>query len=99
MKISQRGQEKMLYSAEAIKKICLEAGADDVGLVDIDRGSLEKEREGILQVYSLARSVISIVVTNNRENLQSPARYVANEFESRRFLWEKAMSQSSFLGI
>lgn len=40
----------MLYSAEAIKKICLEAGADDAGLVDIDRGSLEKEREGILQV-------------------------------------------------
>ena len=26
-----------------------------------------------------ARSVISIIVTNNAENLQSPARYVANE--------------------
>ena len=63
MKTSQRGQEKMLYSAEAIKKICLEAGADDAGLVEIDRGSLEKEREGILQVYSLARSVLSIIVT------------------------------------
>jgi epoxyqueuosine reductase len=79
MKTSPRTQEKMLYSAETIKKICLEAGADDAGLVDIDRGSLEKEREGILQVYSLARSVISLIVTNNRENLQSPARYVANE--------------------
>jgi hypothetical protein len=50
----------MLYSAETIKKICLEAGADDAGLVDIDRGSLEKEQEGILQVYSLARSVLSM---------------------------------------
>jgi hypothetical protein len=29
-----------------IKKICLEAGADDVGLVDLDRESLSKEREG-----------------------------------------------------
>lgn len=67
------------YSAEAIKKICLEAGADDAGLVDLDRESLEKEREGALYVYPLARSVISIIVTNNRENLQSPARYVANE--------------------
>ena len=38
------------FSAETIKKICLEAGADDVGLVNIDRGALEKEREGILQV-------------------------------------------------
>ena len=67
------------FSAETIKKICLEAGADDVGLVNIDREALEKEREGILQVYSLARSVISVIVVNNRENIQSPARYVANE--------------------
>jgi epoxyqueuosine reductase QueG len=73
------GQEIKIYSAETIKKICLEAGVDDVGLVDLDREALEKEREGALHVYSLARSVISIVVTNNRENLQSPARYVANE--------------------
>jgi epoxyqueuosine reductase QueG len=68
-----------IYSAETIKKICLEAGADDAGLVDAGREALEKEREGILRVYPLTRSVISLIVTNNRENLQSPARYVANE--------------------
>jgi epoxyqueuosine reductase QueG len=73
------GQAIKNYSAATIKKICLEAGADDVGLVNIDREALEKEREGILHVYSLARSVISIIVTNNRENLQSAARYVAND--------------------
>jgi epoxyqueuosine reductase QueG len=67
------------FSAETIRKICLEAGADDVGLVNIDREALEKEREGILQVYSLARSAISLIAVNNRENIQSPARYVANE--------------------
>ena len=68
-----------IYSSAAIKKICLDAGADDVGLVELDRDSLYKEREGILHVYSLTRSVISIVMANNRENMQSPARYVANE--------------------
>ena len=68
-----------IFSAETIKKICLEAGADDAGLVDIDRGALEKEREGILKIYPMTRSVISLIVTNNRENIQSPARYVANE--------------------
>ncbi len=68
-----------IYSALTIKKICIDAGADDVGLVDIDRDSLCKEREGILHVYSLTRSVICIVMANNRENIQSPARYVANE--------------------
>ena len=67
------------YSSAAIKNICLDAGADDVGLVDLERDSLSKEREGILHVYSLTRSIISIVMANNRENMQSPARYVANE--------------------
>jgi len=68
-----------IYSSAAIKRICLDAGADDVGLVDLERDSLSMEREGILHVYSLTRSVISIVMANNRENMQSPARYVANE--------------------
>ncbi|MFP5212847.1 MAG: 4Fe-4S binding protein [Acidobacteriota bacterium] len=68
-----------IHSSAAIKKICLDAGADDVGLVDLDRDSLNTEREGILHVYSLTRSIISIVIANNRENIQSPARYVANE--------------------
>jgi len=68
-----------IYSALTIKKICIDAGADDVGLVDIDRDSLCKEKEGILHVYSHTRSIISIIIANNRENIQSPARYVANE--------------------
>jgi epoxyqueuosine reductase QueG len=72
-------QGTSIYAAVAIKKMCLEAEADDVGLVDIDRESLEKEREGMLYVYPLTRSIISVIVVNNRENIQSPARYVANE--------------------
>jgi len=67
------------YSADMIKKICLDAGADDVGLVDLDRKSVQKEKEGILHVYPLTRSIIAIVTVNNRENIQSSARYVANE--------------------
>ena len=41
------------YSAEAIKKICLDAGADDVGLVDLDRRSVQKEKEIPLMVSSM----------------------------------------------
>jgi len=67
------------HSSQIIKQLCLEAGADDVGLVDVDREALDKEREGISYVYPLTRSIISIVVAHNRENLQTPARYVANE--------------------
>jgi epoxyqueuosine reductase QueG len=79
MKVSNNNSSSKPYPSEAIKEICIKAGADDAGLVNLDRESLEKEREGALYVYPLARSVISIIVTNNRENLQSPARYVANE--------------------
>jgi epoxyqueuosine reductase QueG len=76
---SNTDREDTTYSAAKIRKICLEAGADDAGFVDLDRDALKKEREGILHVYSLTRTVISIIIANNRENIQSPARYVANE--------------------
>jgi epoxyqueuosine reductase QueG len=79
MTASNKERENRVYSTAEISKICLDAGADDVGLVDLDRDSLSKEREGILHVYSLTRSIISIIIANNRENIQSPARYVANE--------------------
>ena len=79
MTTSDRGLENRIHSAAEIKKICLDAGADDAGLVELDREALQKEREGILHVYSLTRSVISIIIVNNRENIQSPARYLANE--------------------
>ena len=55
-------QPNRIYSAAEIKKICLDTGADDVGLVDLDRESLQNEREGILHVYSLTRSIISIIM-------------------------------------
>lgn len=34
------------YSAEAIKEICLDAGADDVGLLDLDRESCKSRKRG-----------------------------------------------------
>ncbi|MEN6440312.1 MAG: 4Fe-4S binding protein [Syntrophobacter sp.] len=76
---SQTGRRQKIYSAARIKQICLDAGADDVGLVDLDRESLKQEREGALYVYPMTTGIISIVMVNNRENIRSPARYVANE--------------------
>ncbi|MDR3568695.1 MAG: 4Fe-4S binding protein [Syntrophobacteraceae bacterium] len=69
---------RKVYSAGTIKKICLDAGADDIGLVDLDREALRHEREPILFVYPRTRAIISLAIANNRENIQSPARYVAN---------------------
>ncbi len=71
--------EKRRYASADLKEICLEAGADDAGFVNIDREALQKEREGILNVYPFTRSIISIIKVMNRENLQSAARYVASD--------------------
>ncbi len=78
--IELNGKEgKKEFSMADLRKVCLDAGADDVGFVNIDREALQKEREGILNVYPLTRSVISIIKVMNRENLQSTARYVASD--------------------
>src|SRR4030042_2211926 len=79
MTISKNDNPTKLYPSSIIKEICIKAGADDAGLVDIDREALKGEREGILRVYPRTRSIIALVKVHNRENLQSPARYVANE--------------------
>jgi epoxyqueuosine reductase QueG len=79
MSDSNGKREKRRFSAADLKKVCLDAGADDAGFVDMDREALQKEREGILKVYPLTRSIISIIKVMNRENLQSPARYVASD--------------------
>ncbi len=67
------------FSAGDLRKICLEVGVDDAGFVNIGREGLEKEREGILRVYPSTRSIISVIKVMNRENIQSPARYVSND--------------------
>jgi hypothetical protein len=47
---SNKRQREKKHSAEGIKEICLKAGADDAGVVEIDRESLQAEREGLLSV-------------------------------------------------
>jgi hypothetical protein len=63
-------REMRQYSASELRKICLESGADDAGFVDLGREALQKEREGILRVYPLTRSIISIIKVMNRENIR-----------------------------
>jgi Fe-S-cluster-containing hydrogenase component 2 len=61
-----------------LKNLCREAGADDVGLVEIDRPSLDDQRTDILRYFPAARTLLSFVCRMNREPIRSPARSVAN---------------------
>jgi ferredoxin len=65
-----------------LRDICLEAGADDVGFVDLDRAELTEERTQILRFFPPTKALISFVIRMNREPIHNPARSVANvEFE------------------
>jgi Fe-S-cluster-containing hydrogenase component 2 len=61
-----------------LRQACLEAGADDVGFVEIDRPELEKDRPDMLNAFTHTKTLISFVVRMNREPIKSPARSVAN---------------------
>jgi len=61
-----------------LRELCLEAGADDVGFVELERPALATERPQIERAFPRARSLVSFVVRMNRDNVRSPARSVAN---------------------
>jgi Fe-S-cluster-containing hydrogenase component 2 len=67
-----------ILDARGLRQICLDAGADDVGFVDLDRPELADQRAEILQVFPHAKSLISFVRRMNREPNHNPARSVAN---------------------
>lgn len=62
-----------------LRQLCLDAGADDVGFVELERPSLADERKHIERAFPRTRSLISIVLRMNRDNVRSPARSLANK--------------------
>jgi ferredoxin len=61
-----------------LRRLCLEAGADDVGFVSVDRPELAGELEDIKRLFPATRALISFVCRMNPEPIRSPARSVAN---------------------
>ena len=64
--------------ADTLRQLCLEAGTDDVGFVELERPALAGERPYILTAFPATRTVISFVCRMNREPIRSPARSLAN---------------------
>ncbi|MBK7404290.1 MAG: SCP2 sterol-binding domain-containing protein [Phycisphaerales bacterium] len=65
-------------SAAELRALCLEAGADDVGFVEIERGALAPDLADIVAVLPRTRTVIGLVRRMGVENVRSPMRSVAN---------------------
>lgn len=61
-----------------LKQLVLDAGADDVGFVEIGRPALDEQRQDILKAFPHTKTLISFVVRMNREAIRTPARSLAN---------------------
>lgn len=59
---------------EKLTRICLEAGADDAGFVELERPALEDQREGLRGFFPGAATVVVLAMGLNRPSLRSPAR-------------------------
>jgi NAD-dependent dihydropyrimidine dehydrogenase PreA subunit len=63
---------------EWLRQVCLEAGADDAGWVEIDRPEIADQKTDIFWLLPKAKTLISFVVRMNRDNIRTPARSIAN---------------------
>lgn len=68
----------LVLDREELRALCLAAGADDVGFVEIERPALDDERAAILAALPGTRALVSLVVRMNREPIRSPSRSVSN---------------------
>jgi len=74
----QRPAAPATLDADGLRQLCLDCGADDVGLVEIGRPALDDQRADILHFFPPAKTLLSFVLRMNREPIRSPARSVAN---------------------
>lgn len=72
------GAASAAWGAGALRALCLEAGADDVGFVAIDDPAIAEEREAIEALLPGARTLVGFVCRMNRGPIRAPARSVAN---------------------
>ena len=62
----------------ALRQLCLDCGADDAGIISIDRAELDDQRDDILKFAPWTKTLLAIVCKMNREPIRSVARSVAN---------------------
>src|SRR4051812_36946643 len=64
--------------ADWLRRLCLDCGADDAGLVEIGRPALDDQRADILRAFPPAKTLLSFVCRMTREPIRSASRSVAN---------------------
>lgn len=75
-KATPKGAEPI--DAKWLRQACLDAGADDVGFVEIGRPAIADQRADIERALPGARMLVSFVVRMNPDDIRTPFRSVAN---------------------
>ena len=75
---SPEGEVRQPLDAQWVRQLALDAGADDVGFVELSRPELADQRDDILWAFPGAKTLVSFVVRMHREPIRSPARSAAN---------------------
>lgn len=61
-----------------LRALALDAGADDVGFVDIDRTAIADERDDILEAFPKTLSFMALICKLNPENIRCVSRSVSD---------------------
>lgn len=75
---TQSAATTVTLDATSLRSLCLEAGADDVGFVEIDRPAIDNQRSDILSAFPPTKTLVSFVCRMNRENIRTPVRSATN---------------------
>ncbi|WP_019500578.1 SCP2 sterol-binding domain-containing protein [Pseudanabaena sp. PCC 6802] len=76
--INDRSTSPAVLNSDSLRALCLEAGADDVGFVEIHRSAIADQRADILAAFPPTKTLISFVCRMNRENIRTPVRSATN---------------------
>ncbi|HEX4252521.1 MAG TPA: (4Fe-4S)-binding protein, partial [Pseudonocardia sp.] len=68
-----------VLDARWLRELCLAAGADDAAAVPLEHPDLAGERPHALAALPGTRTLVSLVVRMNRDDVRTPARSVANQ--------------------
>src|SRR5262245_51949946 len=64
--------------ADWLREMCLQAGADDVGFVDVGRAGLGAENDNARRLFPAVKALICLVGISNRDAIRSTSRATAN---------------------
>jgi len=76
------GYSSLRLEHQVLRDLCMEAGADDAGFVDMGRPAISDQREELLDLLPGTKTMVCMVYRVDRQHLRTSAHSIANlEFQ------------------